>query len=563
MPNLNQQQFLEALDPEYVEFVNDWSFWEDSFIGGSRYNQRGHLYQHPREKYESYLTRLQLAVYQNYTKDTGEDWNAKLFGPGFAVSLDEPQAQGSRASIVTAWEKDIDLLGSDLFGFLYEAALEAACYGTVGCVTQVFNELGEDITVLDAEQNPDAVRPYVTLIPPWNITRFGFDRFKRLKWVLIRESTYLEKDYDEWVQMPMDNANPLEAFFRYFYLDREKIVRFDPTDRGTWKESSIRHNLGRLPFTRVAYLRPERNRFFSRPPTEDISLMSRLIYNLRNGVVEMSESQMFPMLVTSGKGPIPTGGEENESKDNPNALEVGKTRGLNIPLGTDFPPHYISPDADIQRVQREYIRDLERAINQMAREGGYSLVDTGGSRDASGRAKAFDIDKLTAFLREVGKCLRRSFRDVLTTFWERSIFENEEFKGFIKFPEDFHLRGSIELAEEALALDSAIQESPTARQVIRKRFVKAALAQDMTEQEEQAIADEIENAEYLTEFEMEEETAMMGNAQDLAGPNSLQENADARRSDGRQVPGQNGSREQTGGTLRRVPRRRRQSQGAR
>lgn len=555
MPNLNQQKFLEARDPEYLELVPDWAFWEDSFIGGSRYNQRGHLVRHPREKYDSFNHRLEHAVYQNYTRDTGEDWNSKLFGPGFAASLDKADSTGSRANIVKSWEHDFDLMGNDLYAFFVNAALEAASYGTVGCLIQVYNEMGEQISMLDAEDNPERVRPFATLIPPWNMPRFGLDRYKRLKWVLIRESTYLEKNYTDYVDFPIQNDNELESFWRYYYIDREQIIRFEPRDRGVWSEESIPHNVGRVPFTRISYLPPVRGQFFSRPPTEEISLMGKLIYNLRNGVSQMSESQMFSILVASGRNP-PISGEDDEDKTGGSATEVGQSRGLLSPPGADFPPHFISPEADLQRVQREYISDLERAISQIARQGGYSLVDSGGSRDASGRAKAFDIDKLTAFLRKVGKCLGRSFEEILTLYWDRSIFGNEGFEGFIKFPEDFHLRGSIELAEETLALDSAIQESETARKVIRKRFVKAALSQDMTPEEETAISNEIEKAEYMTPFEMDEKRIEMGNAQDPASPNSLGERADARRSDNRSVPGENRAGEQSGPSIKRTPRRR-------
>lgn len=541
MSNLNSRDFLESKHRQYYDMSDLWKFWEDSWIGGQHYLDSGYLKKHYREEPSAYDYRKSISKYENHGENIGSDWVSRLFGPGFTASL---QSEESISPQAAEWTQDFDLLGTDMVSFLAEVAQTVVALGSAGVVCNVFNPL-ESAAVSLRQAEEMGVRPFARMVKPQNIVNWDWDRFGLLKWVLIREPTFIDLPIESYVNSQAHrNLMNYDQYYRYHFIDKTHFVTFEPVaDSSTWREIPVEHGLGYLPFQMAHWMRPRPRVMFSRSPLEDVYHFAELIFNLSSGLNDLVQSQMFSIFIVAGRQGRKKDGEKEPS------VPVAPTRGLTVDGNQGFPPFFASPDASLPKVHQELVAGYQRTIQRIARRGAQSLVDDGKAREASGRAKAFDIDMLTAFLRKAGDNMERSFTNILTTFWDRSILSSKKFSGTVKFPDDFHLRGSIELAEETLAMQQAIMESPKAQAIIKRRFAKSALRSDATEEEMKEILQELVEADFSPYTVEELQSMTIGSSQPDQPGSERVVKQNERRNDRRSVPGANPTREQPGPTL--------------
>lgn len=556
LPPLKQR--LESVHPEYLSYINRNLFqsWDDQFHGKGPYLTGAAVIRHPRESDRSYARRMEFAKYVSHAKLIADDWIARLFGPDMILSLDQPSnAMNNKYYNISAWESDMDLLGSDIVEIHKNASRKALALGMSAILTLRFDPTGNGEIVNLWQEEDAGIRPYSRVFRPDQIRNWNWDRNGLLQWVLLREPTYLDESFAKSTTphgySPLVNpysgaastvVDQYGAMWRYLFVTRESIKIWHPVGIDSWETETYSHNLGYVPLARFYWERPEPFEMFRRPVMEPIYGLQDLIYQLRSGTTEIVVNQSHSIFVMSAmSAPQTSEGEEG--------LKIGSQSAIRIGMGAQFPPFFASPSADLPEVHMRLINSLERQIHEIAKQGGNTYIDDGKSREASGRAKSYDVEKLGAFLRSCGDLHESAVEQHLTTFWKMSTLGSEPYRGVTKFPNNFHLRGVLEEADEAMALCHALAVSPTACKVALRRLAESAMRSDLSREDRESILEEINEADpALLAGMVETIHSSIGDGDE--SPPKTQEIDNGGRIGVREI----GSAEQTGPTLRRVNR---------
>lgn len=552
------KQRLETCHPEYLAYANQNLFnkWDNQSTGKGPYLSGDAIIKHPRESPKSYARRKEFSKYVAYSAQIADDWVPRLYGPDMILSIDAPagDAKENERDLVDRWERNMDLLGTDIVELHKNASRKALFLGMSGILTLQHDptEGGDIINLFQAEEA--GLRPYSRVFRPDQVRNWSWDRTGQLNWVLVREPTYLDESFatvasNRYVSPYVNpyasvgstwNIESYGALWRYYFVTRQSTRVWHPIGIDAWEAQTFPHNLGYVPFSRFYWRKPEPFEMFGRPVLEEIYELQDLIYQLRSGTVEVVVNQAHSIFVISAmSAPTNADGEEG--------LKIGAQSAIRVGMGAQFPPFFANPEASLPEVHMKMINSIERQIKEIAKQGGNTYIDDGKSREASGRAKSFDVDKLTAFLRSCGDLHESAVSQHLTTFWKLSTLSDKEYRGVTKFPNDFHLRGVLEETDEAMALCNALAASPTACRVALRKLTRSAMRSDMSREEQEAIIQELNNADpALLANRVETQ-----NSNGAESPPKTQENTDDRR---KPVPGEKRSQEQTGPKLRRANR---------
>jgi len=491
----NLTSALLQIHPEYSLYQDKWTFWQDSSIGGCRYESKDeYLIEHPREKDEkhAYEWRKSLATYESHGKQVAEDWIARLYGPGLDFALVSPdKADDSTLHLVNSITDDIDLLGTNLINFAKGIDWTVITQGCCGAVVDVPPDVVADNLGQAIEMG---LRPYCRKIEPQNILDWEFDRQSKLEWVKIREVATIPRRWNETQQLTMPaqsliaSANPPIAgqiYYRYFVIDRSSITRYEPTINSNEfiQYGPIPHNLGIVPF-QMFYGKPASPGLMFQPPLiEEIYGFDKLIYNELSGMTDLMFNQMFSILTIAKMG----------GKQNDKAVPIGTLRALGYPGGTGAPPSFISPDARLVEVHLKAIEYAEKAIKRISKGVNVTMVDDK-VREASGRSKAFDSDPLTTLLRELGDNQEPAFRNLLALIHKRSPFADKPVSVRAKFPDSIVQRGVLEEREDTVAACQVLSCSETATRLMVQNFASQVLRSIWSSEERDKVLKEIEGA---------------------------------------------------------------------
>jgi len=545
---------LKYCNPEYSNMAGCWKFWEDSSTGGKPFRDGEYLQEHPRERDtpDAFDYRKRMSVYEPWGKSVAEDWIGRLYGPGASLAMCDDTVSDSIRKQCDVIEDNFDLLGSDMRTFARSLTKRTLTMGSVGVFVDVPQEGRFAKTLYDAERLK--LRAYARCVHPKHILDWDFDRLGALSWVKLREPTSIPRTWQDKVE-PVNvdqyttegirgnlksrgDLEKVETFdgnsYRYFVMEKNRTIRYDPTGPEQWSPSVMDHGLGYIPFLMGYWERPELGCLFARSPLEDIYYFSDLIYQLRSGVVEVITNQCFSIFIFAGFG----------KQDDKQEILVGTKKALKVPGGEGFPPFFASPDPDIPRVHLEQIRSLERAITRMAKGDSRSLVDDGSVKEQSGRSKTFDADEKTSLLRTAADGQESFLTSLLKLVHRRSIISTEKFTGVVRLPDSFSLRGVLQEVEETIALVNALVESPTALRAAKKHLVHSNM-QSMLDQEGMAQVDE-----EIDEADVEELAAAI-----YANQNASQQNGSGATNGLQQDESAGDEQEQTGPTIKRANRR--------
>lgn len=536
---------LRYQHPDYQAMKDCWRFWEDSSLGGKIFAEGNYLVEHPREQEtpKAFQYRKRLSVYEPWGKEIAEDWIGRLYGPGASLSMCDDQVSQEIFKQCKAIESNFDLLGTDMRTFCRNLTKKALTMGSVGVFVDVPPDGRYAKTLYDAQRLN--LRAYSRCVHPQNILDWGFDKLGALEWIKLREPASFPRTWQDpfegQMQVPLNAVSVLSMnrllsednkVYRYFVMDKNKTIRYDPLAQDDWAVSTSEHGLGYIPFMMGYWESPEPGLLFARSPLEDIYYFSDLIYQLRSGVVEVITNQCFSIFIFAANG-------EQEGKQD---ILVGTRKALKVPGDGGFPPFFASPDTDIPKVHLETIRSLERAILRMAKGDSRSLIDDGSVKEQSGRSKTYDADEKTSLLRTAADSQETFLTNLLKLVHKRSTINTEEFTGFVRLPDSFSLRGVLQEVEETIALVNALVESPTALKAVKKHLVHSNL-QSMLDQEGMAQVDEeIDNASIE-----ELAAAIYANASQQNG-SGVQDGLQSESSAGAE-------QEQTGPTIKRANRR--------
>jgi hypothetical protein len=470
------RDLVENPHPIYRKYRDYFNFLLDSYEGGKDYCEakvgnlgagiakvyvNGHefktstnanLFQHPKERYQDYQSRLDMAYYYNFCSPIVDIYSDHLFKQPIIEDF------GSIEDVVTERKENIDNKGSSIGELRKEISDMAQIYGHIFVTTDSPQYEGRVISKADVLENN--LLPYFTIHHPQSVINWALDEFGSPYWVLIKECLDANPDPFNF------NKNKLDNSFYRLWTRQEWILydgEYNEIDRGT-------HALGVVPITCVFEKQSKKVRnFLGISAIADIAFITRDIFNSCSELKQILRDQTFSFLALQGKA-----GDYNE-------VEVGTNKGLIYPPETAT-PQYISPPSANAEVYFKHIDRQVSKIFQLAKlEGGSVQAPDQSATMQSGVSKAWDFNQTNSALSKKAGNLE----DGETKMWQMFAKWNDtEFDGSIEYPHEFDvksLNSDLDEAEKMFRISLGAEFNKEVKKSIMKKKFPRMPDEDMTE----------------------------------------------------------------------------------
>lgn len=485
MINDKIKQMVESPHPVYSKNLEFWKFLLNSFEGGQDYigvayvdqikvKASGeavdlllttHLFQHEKEKQESFKKRVKMAYYFNFCAPIIDIYTNHLFKKPIIEDWK------SIAKSVDYRKENIDRRDSSIYEFRKEIAE----------LSQVF---GHAFVITDKPEAPVMVRsrqdeidndlfPYFSVFYPTDIINWSLDIFGSPYWVLVRESRDGNQD-------PMQFDKEIKNQLQYRLWTRGDWflfnAKYEPIAAG-------QHGLGHVPITCFINKKSKKERaFLGISRIADISFVARDVFNACSELRQILRDQTFAILTMQG-----TADEYDE-------IKVGTSKGLLYPVDRDR-PGYISPEAANAEVMFKHI---DRQISTMFRlaklEGGSAKPQDQSAQTQSGVSKAWDFNETNQALSDLADNMQDGESKLWRTFAQ---WEGKEFDGHVIYPKEFSVQSlneDLDEAEKELKLNlGQTFNIEVKKAIIKKKFPR------IDELTLQSMIDELETVETKAE----------------------------------------------------------------
>lgn len=248
-----------------------------SYTGGQAYLDSSNLYQYVRENSKSYALRRRRAVYYNQVQPIADMMSGFIFA-------DE---------VIREVPKNLDYMIErasklkSMNSFMQKVSIQSNLY-TCGVLVDS-PKFEEGLFKNLAERRAAGVNPYCVFYYPWQIRDYDYDEDYKLNWILLDNSKSTAKS-------PL-SAREEEKIFTLW--TRETVSNFaikieaGKTDVTLLGEAA--HTLGEIPFIFCNW-RDIDDDFICETPFEDVSLLSRSIFNIYSWVDEQLAQGTFKTL---------------------------------------------------------------------------------------------------------------------------------------------------------------------------------------------------------------------------------------------------------------------------
>lgn len=428
----------ERRHSKIAEKLDIWNLISDSYLGGSVYQGKRHLFRYPRESSYEYTERCKRAVFLNYTQPLADMLVGFLFSS-------EP---------VREYPPDMGYLvkkaskRKTLSSFMQSVSIQALLYPVGILIDSPRFSLSEAPTLADREAL--GINPYCTVYWPSQIRDFSVADDLSINWILL-DNSYI------------DNSDPMQCavtitqyrlWTREFYQDWTFIG--DDVD----VSNEYFHDLGEVPFIFHGW-KDQNEDLITETPFEDIALLNRAVYNMLSYLESMLASGSFKSLFY----PIET------QKDLPDEIKTGGYGELAvIPFkGTLSQKPYFA-GAELGDVGA-FTDAMQLYIKAMMQKLGLDK-DTEKSGIQSGEAKRLEYKKMEALLRLGAEQHENTEKAIfrLAALWEGK--NNVDVR--IEYPRDF-IKEDIDIELQRLyeAMTLPVESvKRTAMQEVVKRIFK-------------------------------------------------------------------------------------------
>jgi hypothetical protein len=396
-----KQSSIDDTHPQYDDYINQWTFYARSYMGGQNYKNGQFLTPYVSEDEKEYERRLDLTPMDNHCKNIVHIYSSFLWRvpPTRAFnSLAEDQS-------LAPFLKDADLEGRSFDSFMRQAQVWASVYGHVWLLI----DKPESNASTRAEELEQEIRPYMTMFTPenvldWRWERTASGRFK-LVYLKLRES--------------VDRINEIEheSYYKVWYED--KIETWKSTHTSEQKIGTVLNSLGKIP---AVFLPANSSQLRGVGLSDicDVAYMQRAIYQELSEVEQLIRISNHPTLVKT--------------------FETDATAGagavINLPDDMDgqLKPYQMQPSGQNLDAVRNSISDKVEAINRMAHMGAVRGTE---AMTQSGVAMQTEFQMLNAKLSEKADILELAEEQLFDLFcqWQQITNDVEVF-----YPDSFDLR---------------------------------------------------------------------------------------------------------------------------
>jgi hypothetical protein len=433
---------LLKVHPTYTDFLDEWKFFINSYLGGKFYRDGDYLLKHPFESPDNYKRRKDIAYFYNYcapiidlfTSYLTKDQPKRSYG---ALSSDVVPPRQPKTLFDSFWW-DVDFEGTNFEQFMRDAQRYASVYGMISIIV--------DKPTVKVKTKADAltqdIRPYLSIITPENILDWKYIRLPNGKMALdmikIHEGDGM---YRIWTRLGWE---------AWEVIGKDKA----PVSRGRGV-----HGLGRVPIVDL-YNKKSLKRRVGVSEIQDIADINKNIYYFCSDAKEIIENTAFPMLAQAE--------EKGGGPDEP--LAVGTSNIISFdadaPNGKPFwlePPH-----SSLQEI-REWIQQDAQEMVRIAKMGGLRNTETS-VQPWSGVSIEAQERQLYSSLAEKASNAEQAELDILKLYAE---WEEEEFTGNIEYSRSFATRDLTTSLTNAVQAGTAKVESLTFEKERHKKIVDA------------------------------------------------------------------------------------------
>ncbi len=338
---------------DYAQRVGDWHLFEAAHIGGRKFINGGHLFQHSIEEAVGYSKRLQRAYYYNYCKPIVSIYNQFIFSAQVSRTIKDKKLR-QFANNSTGDGKTID-------GLISLVNKYSAIFGTVYVVVEPDDLPMPKVGTAVVQQGIRA-----KILKPYTIIDWSIDKNGDFNWVKIK--TEHSDDSDPNTER---TSKP-----RYILWERHQWTILD--DTGAIVGEPQVNQLGVVPIVVINhYEQPTNDSIVGESLIEDIAVINRSLFNWCSLLDEILYEQTFSMLAVQTK------------KQDKSIQLVGTKRVFTYEAGMHVPA-FVSPDASQAKIFIEWINKSIREMYRLAsleRSGMVYRSETA----QSGDSKEFDL----------------------------------------------------------------------------------------------------------------------------------------------------------------------------
>jgi hypothetical protein len=477
---------LLSVHPTYKDFISEWKFFINSYLGGKFYRDGDYLLRHPFESLENYKRRKDIAYFYNYCAPIIDLFTSYL-------TKDQPQrSYGSLSSdVVTPPRKpitlfdsfwwDVDFEGTNFEQFMREAQRYASIYGMVSIII----DKPAMRVATQAQAIEQDIRPYLSIITPENMLDWKYVRLPNGK-------------------MALDMIKINEGDGQYRIWTREGWESWSITGQNApVSTGSGTHDLGKIPIVDL-YNKRSLKRRVGVSEIQDIADINKNIYYFCSDAKEIIENTAFPMLAM----PDDKGGGPDEEQ------AVGPKNILGFdPDAPNGKPEWLEPPHSSLQEIREWIQQDAQEMVRIAKMGGLRNTETS-VQPWSGVSIEAQERQLYSSLAEKASNAEQAELDILSLY---AAWEDTSFEGDIKYSRSFATRDLTTSLTNAIQAGTAKVNSLTYEKERQKKIVDSSLP-TLEESDRDKIFDEIDE---LNELWFKKKTPPVSNpAEPVVGVNN-------------------------------------------
>jgi hypothetical protein len=415
-------QQLTSSNIIYNDYIEQWRYLFQSYIGGEEYRKAGHLTRYQLESPGEYNARLRRTPLDNHCQSVISVYNSFLF-------REEPDRDFDNNGVSFDLEmflRDADLDGRSLNAFMKDVSTWASVFGHCWIIVAKPN-LG---AATRAEEIELGVRPYLSLLTPlvvldWEWSRSQIGRY--------------ELSYLKYVEDINGNVQTIKEW----RPDSIRTVIVNIENETINSDVTEVNGLGKIPVV-IAYNGRSAVRGLGVSDIEDIADAQRFIYNATSEIDQSIRMDSHPSLVTTPETEVGTG--SGALIRMPENLDPGLK-----PYVLDF------GGADTNNILNAIKHTIE-SIDKMANTGAVRAAE---SISMSGVAMETEFQLLNARLSEKADNMELAEEQIWDLFFA---YQNEQWMGSVEYPGSFNIRDA---AKEIQQLKTA-KETATDPIVLRK-----------------------------------------------------------------------------------------------
>lgn len=384
--------------PEWKEYIKEWQFLKDSYVGGHEYFEGEYLTSYIYESREEYEERLANTALDNHVRAIVSIFNSFLFRQppkrDFGSIQNDPG--------LMPFLEDADMDGRSFDSIMRDVSTYATIYGH--CWAVIDKPMTNAQT--RAEELAQGIRPYISIFTPENVIDWEYRRAPNGAYYL----TYLKI---------FEGNDAGRDVFRIYTPELITVMSIGAGDEDASEDMVIPNALGMIPAVCV-YSQRSSERGVGISDVADVARMQKAIYNELSELEQLERISNHPSLVKT------------------NGVSAHAGAGALITVPDDTPeglkPYLLQPSgASIDSLLNSINQKIE-TIDRMSHMGGIRSIE---SRRLSGVALATEFQLLNARLAEKGDNLEHAEEQIWRIYaaWQGAVWD-----GTVKWPDTFNIQ---------------------------------------------------------------------------------------------------------------------------